>query len=153
MSFLTENASIGKLILVSTLLFAGPALAQENVTVPEVVPLPLQMHQESDKDAEAFNVQVFKRAGIVLVEFMRPTCLACDPTARLLDQLTSEYGEKVRWLRLNMDTNLGLSYKYDVPKVPAILVFKDGRLVKKFVGFKESEKTRLSELIDSELRL
>ncbi len=94
-----------------------------------------------------FRTRVLARRGVVLVEFSLPTCPACDPAAKSLIELLAKFGGKVDYMRLDLNKNLGLSYKYDVPEVPAILLFKNGRLEDRFVTFKSAHKTELAQSI------
>ncbi len=94
-----------------------------------------------------FRTRVLARRGIVLVEFSLPTCPACDPAAKSIIELLSKFGGKVDYIRLDLNKNLGLSYKYDVPEVPAVLLFRNGNLEERFVTFKSSQKIELAESI------
>lgn len=95
-----------------------------------------------------FRTRVLSRRGIVLVEFSLATCPACDPCAKYLISQLPKYGGKVDYIRLDLNKNLGLSYKYDVPEVPAVLIFRDGQLEDKFVAFKPEQKSILSASIE-----
>lgn len=87
------------------------------------------------------------------MEFELPTCLACNPVSREVNTLVSQHpASDVSYLRLDLNKNLNLSYKYDVPKVPAVLLFVDGRLVRKFSEFKPEQKEELATAINAELR-
>jgi thioredoxin 1 len=94
-----------------------------------------------------FRTRVLARRGIVLVEFSLPTCPACDPAAKSIIELISKFGGRVDYVRLDLNKNLGLSYKYDVPEVPAVLLFRDGRLEERYVTFKETNKNELAQSI------
>ncbi len=94
-----------------------------------------------------FRTRVLARRGVVVIEFSLPTCAACDPTAKSIIALLAKFGGKVDYMRLDLNKNLGLSYKYDVPEVPAVLLFKDGRLEDRYVTFNSSHKTNLAQSI------
>ena len=126
-----------------------PGQAQQYFQNPDPFPITsVSVNNHEDQDLGKFNREVLDKPGIALVEFMLPTCLACSPTGRLINELTAKYHGKVTWLRLDINKNIGLSYKYDIPFVPAVLVFKDGRLVKKFAVFKLSQKPELAATLD-----
>jgi len=92
-----------------------------------------------------FRTRVLGRRGIVLVEFSLPTCPACDPASKSLIELVSHFGGKVDYIRLDLNKNLGLSYKYDVPEVPAVLVFKNGQLEERYVTYKAEQRNSLGQ--------
>jgi len=94
-----------------------------------------------------FRTRVLCRRGVVLVEFSLPTCPACDPAAKSIIQLISRFGGKVDYVRLDLNKNLGLSYKYDVPEVPAILIFRNGRLEDRFVTYKAEQQNTLAQSV------
>lgn len=91
-----------------------------------------------------FRTRVLARRGVVLVEFSLPTCPACDPSSKAIIELLSKFGGKADYVRLDLNKNLGLSYKYDVPEVPAVLLFRDGQLEDRFVTFDSSQKNKLA---------
>lgn len=85
------------------------------------------------------------------MEFVLASCPACNPTSSMLIDLLSRCSSKVSYLRLDLNKNLRLSFHYDVPEVPAILVFRNGKLSGKFVSFKNSDKSALARLIAREI--
>jgi thioredoxin 1 len=106
-----------------------------------------------DVNALTFQTQVLEKAGVVLVEFMLPTCAECNPTVRVLKNLVSKYDGKVSHLRLDIDKNPGLGEKYDIPRVPAVLVFKDGQFVEKLAVFNIKQESHLAATINEQLGL
>lgn len=92
-----------------------------------------------------FRTRVLGRRGVVLVEFSLPTCPACDPAAKSIIELRSRFGGKVDYIRLDLNKNLGLSYKYDVPEVPAVLVFKNGQLEDRYVIYTPDQRNKLAQ--------
>jgi len=123
--------------------------------IKHLEPIPLSSYDDylGDEDASRFGQEVLEKRGLVIVEFMSPSCLACNPTARMLYHLVNKYDGKVLWFRLNIHKNPGLSDHYEVPKVPAVLLFKDGHLVKKFNAFNEYQRSRLAQVVDFQLEL
>ncbi|CAN5188154.1 hypothetical protein BH10CYA1_BH10CYA1_41290 [soil metagenome] len=133
-----------------------PVHAQSGQNLPDILPYS-SLHlfdsgdQLVDQDGDTFRKEVLANAGVSVVEFMLPTCLACNPTQTEVYNLLSNYKGKVRYLRLHLNNNLRLSYKYDVPKVPAVLVFNNGHLVRKFSVYSRDQKTQLANVIESQL--
>jgi len=132
--------------------------AQSGQNLPDILPynsLHLfdsgESYQLADRDGDSFRNEVLANKGVSVVEFMLPTCLACNPTQTELDTVLSKYKGRLHYLRLHLNNNLKLSYKYDVPKVPTILVFNHGQLVKKFSVYTSDQKTQLARAIESQL--
>lgn len=106
-----------------------------------------------DADAVRFQLEVFDSSGIVVVEFMSPTCLACNPAQKILKESAKHYGSKVKLVRIDAGKNFDTFEYYGLKRVPSVLVFNDGELVEKIPVFAESKKSHLHEVIDKQLEL
>ncbi len=138
------------------------AYAQFDRPMPDLTPFQLldiakqeKLQQEQnpqiDENALTFQTQVLEASGVVLVEFMLPTCAECTPTVKVLKELVAKYKGQVQYLRLNIDKNPGLGEKYDIPRIPAVLVFKDGQFVEKLAVFTPRQKERLAATLEQAL--
>lgn len=85
-------------------------------------------------DAE-FEASVLKSEIPVLVDFWATWCAPCRMVAPVLDQLAAEYEGRAKVAKVDVDTNLKTSTKFNVRSIPAILFFKDGKLVDQMIGF------------------
>ncbi len=83
-----------------------------------------------------FNQKVIKSDKPVLVDFWATWCRPCLMVAPIIDELSEEYGGKIKFLKLDVDHNMQTAAKYSVQSIPTILVFKKGQPVKQYVGFK-----------------
>ena len=81
-----------------------------------------------------FESEVEKHQGLSVVDFWAPWCGPCRMIAPVLDQLAAEYGEKAKVTKLNVDTNIKTATRFNVRSIPAILFFKDGKLVDQVIG-------------------
>lgn len=77
--------------------------------------------------------------GVVLVDFWAPWCGPCKMIAPVLEELDAELGEKAKIVKVDVDDNQETAGKYEVMSIPTLLVFKDGELVDKTVGFQPKE--------------
>ena len=96
-----------------------------------------------------FHQFVLKSELPVLADFWAPWCKPCMLMGRILDKLDSQYQDKLKCVKINVDVNAYLANKYDVVSIPTILLFRNGKLVKRFVGVTyllEIEKALLREL-------
>lgn len=80
--------------------------------------------------------------GIWVIEFFSPTCYPCKLVARTLDELADEYLE-VKFRGVDVSKNRELPTYYNILTTPTILIFNDGREVKRFTGFTPKEKLEL----------
>jgi thioredoxin 1 len=95
----------------------------------------------SDKDF-AENV----KEGIVLVDFWAAWCGPCKMIAPVLEELDGEIEGKAKIVKVDVDENQGTAGEYGIMSIPTLLLFKDGEVVDKVVGFQPKEA--LAQLIE-----
>jgi thioredoxin 1 len=81
-----------------------------------------------------FETEVEQHAGLSVVDFWAPWCGPCRMIGPVLDQLAVEYDGKAKVTKLNVDTNIKTATRFNVRSIPAILFFKDGKLVDQVIG-------------------
>ena len=81
-----------------------------------------------------FEQEIEKHPGLAVVDFWATWCAPCRVIAPILDQLADQYKEKVKVAKVDVDTNLRTSTRFNVRSIPTILFFKDGKLVDQIVG-------------------
>lgn len=64
----------------------------------------------------------------------------------VLDALSEDYGEKADFVKVNVDDNPDIAEEYGIMSIPCVMVFKNGELSGKNVGFVPKETMR--EFID-----
>ncbi|MDX8363997.1 thioredoxin [Cytobacillus sp. Hm23] len=77
--------------------------------------------------------------GVVLADFWAPWCGPCKMIAPVLEELDQEMGDKVKIVKLDVDDNQETAAKFGVMSIPTLLVFKNGEVVDKVVGFQPKE--------------
>ncbi|AHF93406.1 thioredoxin [Opitutaceae bacterium TAV1] len=78
-------------------------------------------------------------SSLVLVDFWAPWCGPCKAIAPILDQLSTELGDKVTIGKVNVDDNGELAAKYGVRAIPTLLLFKNGEIAETIVGLQSKE--------------
>src|SRR5512137_2249980 len=81
-----------------------------------------------------FEQKVLKSATPVVVDFWAPWCGPCRMVAPILDELSTEYGDKVVIAKVNTDEDAQYAIKYGVQGIPTMLFVKNGQLVDHMVG-------------------
>lgn len=77
--------------------------------------------------------------GLVLVDFWAAWCGPCKMIAPVLEELDAEIGDKVKIAKLDVDNNQSTAAEFQVMSIPTLLLFKDGKVVDKTVGFQPKE--------------
>ncbi len=96
---------------------------------------------------DAFETEVLKADGPVLVDFWAEWCGPCKQLSPVLDELAGEFEGKVQVAKVNIDQNPETPQKYGVRGIPTLMVFRNGEAVATKVG--SMPKGQLSEWLES----
>ena len=89
---------------------------------------------------ENFEEVVLKNELPVLVDFWATWCGPCKMIGPLVEELSEEMAGKVVVGKLNVDKQPELAMKYQVMSIPTLLLFKNGEIAEKRIGFMPKEK-------------
>ena len=99
-----------------------------------------------------FKKEVIDSKIPILVDFWAPWCQPCLMMAPALNELSEELEGKLKIGKLNTELpeNQMLAVQYQIRSIPNMKLFKDGKVIKEFIGLRPKEMLRseLEEVID-----
>jgi len=98
---------------------------------------------------DTFEAEILKADGPVLVDYWADWCGPCKMIAPILDEISDEYGDRLKVAKLNIDENPGTPPKYGIRGIPTLMLFKNGNVEATKVG--AVSKSQLTAFIDSNL--
>ena len=98
---------------------------------------------------ETFNQDVLQSDVPVLLDFWAEWCGPCKMIGPLLSELSEEYANKIKIIKLNVDENNNTAIKYAVRSIPTLILFKDSTVQAQHIG--SASKAQLKEFLNSNL--
>ncbi len=88
-----------------------------------------------------FEQEVLKSEIPVLVDFWAPWCQPCLMMAPALNEISDELDGKLKIAKLNTEISehRNLAIQYDIQSIPNMKLFKDGKVIKEFIGLRPKE--------------
>lgn len=90
-------------------------------------------------DAQCFQAFLDASPGWVLIDFWAPWCAPCRALAPVLDALALRFDGRLRIGKLDVDASTGLTTRYGIRNIPALVLFRDGRPIDTRVGLAAEE--------------
>jgi thioredoxin 1 len=100
------------------------------------------MNRLNEIESDAFNSEVLRAPVPVLVDFYAPWCGPCKMLAPTLDSLATEFAERVRIVKLNVDHAPELAGQYQVASVPTLMLFQNGKVAETIVELTSARALR-----------
>lgn len=87
-----------------------------------------------------FEQEVIQSDMPVLVDFWATWCGPCRMLAPVLAEIAEEYGDQIKVGKINVDEERDLTIRFGIESIPTVLLFKDGKMISKSVGFRTKEQ-------------
>jgi thioredoxin 1 len=82
-----------------------------------------------------FDQEVLQSEQPVLVDFWANWCGPCKAIAPSVDAIAVTYAGKLKVTKVNVDQNGAAPSRYGIRGIPALLLFKGGKVVDQIVGY------------------
>jgi thioredoxin 1 len=82
-----------------------------------------------------FDQEVLKSEQPVLVDFWAVWCGPCKAIAPTVDAIAAKYAGQLKVTKVNVDQNGATPGRYGIRGIPALLLFKDGKVADQIVGY------------------
>ena len=83
---------------------------------------------------DTFEQEVLESDSVVLADFWAPWCVPCKIMEPVLEQISSDHGQRVKVVKINVDNEPELAAKFSIVSIPSLLVFDRGEMKKMHVG-------------------
>jgi len=87
----------------------------------------------NDNDFEKNVIESSNEVPIV-VDFWSPMCMPCLVLGPVLEKLAKNYNGKFVLAKINVSQNTATAQAYGITSIPAVKLFKKGKVVDEFVG-------------------
>ncbi len=94
----------------------------------------------ADVTDDTFEAEVVQSPVLTITDLWAEWCGPCKRLSPILDQIAQEYAERVKVVKLDVESNPNVPTQYGVMNIPTLLVFKDGQLVETIVGFQPKDR-------------
>ena len=86
-----------------------------------------------------------RRPGITIVDFWAPWCSPCKIVHAGIKEAAKKFSDTINIVRVDVDVMKDVAQKYDIMAVPTLLFFKDGKAVKRIIGY--TSETEIEDML------
>lgn len=90
-----------------------------------------EIHSAAD-----FEKEIINHKGYALVDFWATWCSPCRMMAPVLESAEQQLGDKINFVKVDVDEQQQLAAEFDIMSIPTLVVFKDSKPVKRMSGYR-----------------
>lgn len=91
---------------------------------------------------ENFDIELENTNNPIIVDFFAPWCGHCRTQGPIIEKLADELDGQAIVAKLNVDENREKAAEYFISGIPAILIFKNGKLVEQKAGVQQLDELK-----------
>jgi thioredoxin len=96
-----------------------------------------------------FESDVLQSDMPVMVDFWAPWCGPCRAITPIVEELATTYGDKVKFMKCNVDDNPVTPGKFGIKAIPTLIFFNNGEVAEQITGM--VAKAKLEDAINKVL--
>lgn len=96
-----------------------------------------------------FESLVLKSKVPVLVDFWATWCPPCRMIAPIVEQIHGELGDRIKVMKMDTDENPATSISLGIMSIPTVMIFKDGQLTDRTIGYRPDMKADLKAKLEA----
>lgn len=89
--------------------------------------------------SQNFNQEITNSDKPIVIDVFAVWCGPCQYMAPAFEELSTEMGDKYKFVKLNIDEERDLAVKYNVSSIPTFIFIKNGEIVGREMGFMQKE--------------
>lgn len=97
----------------------------------------------------ALFTDILNKCRVVLADFWAEWCGPCKMVEPIVEEVARKYASKVAVAKVNVDENSDLAVEHGILSIPTLIVFSNGREVKRLVGYYPGLARELFRTLDS----
>lgn len=90
-----------------------------------------EIHSAAD-----FEKEIINHKGYALVDFWATWCQPCRMMAPVLESAEKQLGGQINFAKVDVDEQQQLAAEFDIMSIPTLVVFKDGKPIKRMSGYR-----------------
>jgi thioredoxin 1 len=87
-----------------------------------------------DVTDDDFQAEVLDSDRPVVVDFWAPWCGPCRVVSPIIDDLAEQHGERVKFVKMNVDDNMQTQSRYNILSIPTVILFERGEAQETIIG-------------------